>query len=47
MQLKIPRGQIVAASQDLIAGLKVDDFTVEDVPIEEIIREVFSERKTR
>jgi hypothetical protein len=29
-----------------ITALKVDDFTVEDVPIEEIIREVFSTRKT-
>src|ERR1700677_1216203 len=46
VKLKIPRAKIVAASQDLIAALKVDDFTVEDVPIEEIIREVFTERKT-
>src|ERR1700761_4526710 len=45
VKLKIPRGKIVAASQDLIAKLQVDDFTVEDVPIEEIIREVFSSRK--
>src|SRR5271155_2266601 len=41
VKLKIPRSKIVAASQDLIAALHVDDFTVEDVPIEEIIREVF------
>jgi ABC-2 type transport system ATP-binding protein len=46
VKLKIPREKIVAASQDLIVSLKVDDFTVEDVPIEEIIREVFLERKT-
>jgi len=45
VKLKIPRGKIVAASVDLIAALQVDDFTVEDVPIEEIIREVFTERK--
>jgi len=45
VKLKIPRARIVAASQDLIAALKVDDFTVEDVPIEEIIREVFLTRK--
>jgi ABC-2 type transport system ATP-binding protein len=45
VKLKIPRGKIVAASQDLIAKLQVDDFTVEDVPIEEIIREVFATRK--
>jgi ABC-2 type transport system ATP-binding protein len=42
VKLKIPRSKIVAASQDLITKLQVDDFTVEDVPIEEIIREVFS-----
>ncbi len=41
VRLKIPRRQIVAASRDLIAALAVDDFTVEDVPIEDIIREVF------
>jgi ABC-2 type transport system ATP-binding protein len=45
VKLKIPRAKIVAASQDLIAKLQVDDFTVEDVPIEEIIREVFATRK--
>ena len=45
VKLKIPREKIVAASQDLIAALKVDDFTVEDVPIEDIIREVFTERQ--
>ena len=45
VRLKIPRERIVAVSQDLITALKVDDFTVEDVPIEEIIREVFLTRK--
>src|SRR5271170_6053361 len=42
VKLKIPRAKIVAASQELIVKLQVDDFTVEDVPIEEIIREVFT-----
>jgi ABC-2 type transport system ATP-binding protein len=46
VKLKIPRDRIVAATRDLIAALEVEDFTVEDVPIEEIIREVFSTRKT-
>jgi ABC-type uncharacterized transport system ATPase subunit len=45
VRLKIARPQIVAASRDLIAALEIDDFTVEDVPIEDIIREVFSERR--
>jgi ABC-2 type transport system ATP-binding protein len=44
VRLKIPRSRIVPASRDLIAALEVDDFTVEDVPIEDIIREVFLER---
>jgi ABC-2 type transport system ATP-binding protein len=44
VRLKIPRNRIVAASRDLIAALEVDDFTVEDVPIEDIVREVFSTR---
>ena len=46
VRLKIPRKQIVAASRDLIAALEVDDFTVEDVPIEDIIREVFATRQS-
>src|SRR5260221_4432380 len=45
VRLKIPRAKIVAASRDLIAALEVDDFTVEDVPIEDIIREVFLSRQ--
>jgi len=45
VRLKIPRKQIVAASRDLIAALEIDDFTVEDVPIEDIIREVFLTRR--
>jgi len=44
VRLKVPRQDIVRASRDLIANLEVDDFTVEDVPIEDIIREVFSSR---
>jgi len=46
IRLKIPRDQIVNASRDLITALEVDDFTVEDVPIEDIIREVFSTRQS-
>jgi ABC-2 type transport system ATP-binding protein len=44
VRLKIPRERIVAASRDLIAALEVDDFTVEDVPIEDIVRTVFTSR---
>jgi ABC-2 type transport system ATP-binding protein len=44
VRLKIPRERIVHASRELISALEVDDFTVEDVPIEDIIREVFASR---
>ena len=47
VRLKIPRDRIVAASRELISALEVDDFTVEDVPIEDIIREVFSEQQDK
>src|SRR5471032_2548698 len=47
VRLKIPRDRIVAASRELISASEVDDFTVEDVPIEEIIREVFLTRHIR
>jgi ABC-2 type transport system ATP-binding protein len=45
VRLKIARNRIVNTSRDLISALEVDDFTVEDVPIEDIIREVFAERR--
>jgi ABC-2 type transport system ATP-binding protein len=45
VRVKIPRSKIVTASRDLIAASEVDDFTVEDVPIEDIIREVFATRQ--
>ncbi|MCE0499647.1 MAG: ATP-binding cassette domain-containing protein [Methylacidiphilales bacterium] len=45
VRLKIARPRIIPASRDLIATLDVDDFTVEDVPIEDIIREVFTEQR--
>ena len=45
VRLKIPRANIVAASRDLITALEIDDFTVEDVPIEDIIREVFASHR--
>ena len=45
VRLKVPRDHIVQVSRDLITALEVDDFTVEDVPIEDIIREVFTTRQ--
>jgi viologen exporter family transport system ATP-binding protein len=45
VRLKIPRDRIVTASRELIGALEVDDFTVEDLPIEDIIREVFAEQE--
>jgi ABC-2 type transport system ATP-binding protein len=45
VRLKVPRDRIIATSRDLITALEVDDFTVEDVPIEDIIREVFLSRQ--
>ena len=46
VQLKGSRKRkIVPTSRDLIAALEVDGFLVEDVPIENIIREVFTTRQ--
>jgi ABC-2 type transport system ATP-binding protein len=45
VRLKVPRDRIVAVSRDLFSALEVDDFTVEDVPIEDIVREVFATRQ--
>jgi ABC-2 type transport system ATP-binding protein len=45
VRLKVPRDRIVPTSRELIGALEVDDFTVEDLPIEDIIREVFAEQE--
>jgi ABC-2 type transport system ATP-binding protein len=43
VRFRIARGEIIPASQRLLGELRPDDITIEEVPIEEIIRRVFVE----
>ncbi|MDE1170837.1 MAG: ATP-binding cassette domain-containing protein [Verrucomicrobium sp.] len=41
IRLRVPRGEMIAVTQRLLSQLSPDDVTIEEVPIEEIIRRVF------
>ena len=41
IRLRVPRTGLIAASQRLLEAVQPDDVTIEEVPIEEIIRSVF------
>jgi ABC-2 type transport system ATP-binding protein len=42
VRLKVRRGEIATASRDLLSALQPDDITIEELPIEDIIRELFT-----
>ncbi len=42
VRLRIARGEIIEASRRLLGEVRPDDITIEEVPIEEIIRQVFT-----
>lgn len=41
VRLRVPRDQVVAACRELLGTLQADDINIEEVPIEDVIREVF------
>jgi len=43
VRLKVPRTQVVPVSRELLGALLADDINVEEVPVEDIIRQVFSD----
>jgi ABC-2 type transport system ATP-binding protein len=45
LKLKIIRSRISQISQELLAVLQPDDITIEEVPIEELIRQLFTENR--
>jgi ABC-2 type transport system ATP-binding protein len=46
VRLKVPRARVVPVSRELLGALLADDISVEEVPVEDIIREVFSTHNT-
>jgi ABC-2 type transport system ATP-binding protein len=45
VKLKVPRDQVVTACRELLGVLQADDINIEEVPIEEVIREVFMQHR--
>lgn len=44
VRLKVPREKVVPACRELLGQLQADDINIEEVPIEDVIREVFSKQ---
>jgi ABC-2 type transport system ATP-binding protein len=45
--LRVPRGQATEVAAHLLSNIKVDDLLIEEPPVEDIIRQVFAESKSR
>src|SRR5881398_4229327 len=44
VQLKVPRAQVTEVARNLLDNCKVSDINVQEVPVEEVIRQLFGER---
>jgi ABC-type uncharacterized transport system ATPase subunit len=45
VKLEVPRAQVAEVCRELLACGTVSDFSVQEIPIEEIIRQVFGEQQ--
>jgi len=43
--LQVERERIAHTSQELLKKYKVEDITIEEIPIEDVIREIFSSKQ--
>src|SRR3954466_16103285 len=46
VQIKVPRAQVTEVARNLLDNCKVTDINVEELPVEEVIRQLFGERDT-
>jgi ABC-2 type transport system ATP-binding protein len=46
VQLKVPRGQVTETARQLLDNCRVTDINVQELPVEEVIRQLFGERDT-
>jgi len=46
VQLKVPRGQVTEIARKLLESCRVTDINVQELPVEEVIRQLFGERDT-
>ncbi|MFL6538031.1 MAG: ABC transporter, partial [Chthoniobacterales bacterium] len=46
VQLKVPRAQVTETSRRLLDTCAVNDISVQEVPVEDVIRQLFGERSS-
>lgn len=44
VQLKVPRANVTAVSRELLSACSVSDINVQELPVEEVIRQLFGEK---
>ena len=47
VQLKVPRAKVTETCRQLLEACKVSDINVQELPVEEVIRQLFGERHTK
>jgi len=47
VQLKVPRAKVTATARQLLDACQVSDINVQEVPVEEVIRQLFGERNKK
>jgi ABC-type uncharacterized transport system ATPase subunit len=45
VQLKVPRAKVTETCRELLEACDVSDINVQEVPVEEVIRQLFGERR--
>ncbi len=47
IKLKVPKNRVVKVSREFLESVEIDDINVEEMPIEDIIRELFATKSTK
>jgi ABC-2 type transport system ATP-binding protein len=47
VKLKVQRAKVTETSRQLLAACNVTDINIQELPVEEVIRQLFGERKAR
>jgi len=47
VQLKVPRAKVTDTARQLLEACNISDINVQEIPIEDVIRSLFGERRTQ
>ena len=47
IQLKVPRAKVTETTREVLQACDVSDINVQEVPVEEVIRQLFGERRSQ